>query len=202
MPQQINLIDAALLPAQQRLTPIALLATLGTAAALLVAHFGWEQMALARALAVATANAPVAVEATPGAEPDSAPADRQARREALRDLLRRQVAVPEGSALLLGEIIRALPDALWLTELEIGTQRSLRISGGAADTAGFGQFTARLTLIPALQGLPITTLRLEPRPLEGGAADAAPLPPAQLFVLASGPAGPAAATTAAAGVAP
>lgn len=189
MPQQINLIDASLLPARRRLGPVSLLATVGTAITLVLAHLGWEQLALARALAQATANAPAATEDGLDAEPDAATVDRLARREALRDLLRRQLSVADGSALLLGEIIHALPDSLWLTELELGAQRTLRIGGGAADTKGFAQFTARLRLIPALQGLPISTVRLEPQPADsaGAAPATTALPAAQVFVLASAP---------------
>jgi len=189
MAQQINLIDASLLPARRRLGPVSLLATVGTAIALVLAHLGWEQVALARALAQATADAPAATEDGSVAEPDAATADRLARREALRDLLRRQLSVADGSALLLGEIIHALPDSLWLTELELGAQRALRISGGAADTEGFAQFATRLRLIPALQGLPISTVRLEPRPEDSAVASpgTTPLPASQLFVLASAP---------------
>ncbi|MDP1901094.1 MAG: PilN domain-containing protein [Rubrivivax sp.] len=193
MTQQINLIAATLLPTPQRLAPARLLAVTGAALALVLAHFGWERMALAQALAQAPAAASTvdaAASSSPGAVPDPALPERLAQREALRDVLRQQVRVADGSALLLAEIFRVLPDGLWLTEVELGAERALRIAGGAVDAASFGQFTERLARVPQLQGLPITTLRLEPladNPATAATAEGHPAlrPAHQRFVLAS-----------------
>lgn len=195
MPQQINLIDPTLLPPPQRLSPAVLLVLLGVSVAAVMGHFAWEKVSLTRALAAATAGAPA--EPVAGADaaaqaPDTTAPDRLAQREALRDLLRQQVAMPEGSAALIADMLRALPEQVWLTELELGAQRSLRLSGGTLDTAGFGLLSTRLTAIAALQGLPLHTVRLQPQPTQGGDGEPAAAPQSQLFVLASTPAGVAA----------
>lgn len=193
MPQQINLIDAGLLPQRQRLPATTVLAVVASALTLVLAHFAWERVALARALAPLAQG-----EAAPPADPGDAgtatgllTAEQLARGEALRDLLRQQPTVPDGAAQLMEQIVQALPDALWLTELELGAARAVRISGGATDAASFGQFTTRLSSIALLQGVPIGTVRLEPHSAAAAdtAADASAGSEAgakaQLFVLAS-----------------
>ena len=195
MPQQINLIDPSLQPPPQRLSPALLLVTLGLGVSVVASHFVWEKMWLAHELAAATASAPVEQEAgadVSASAPDTTALDRLAQREALRDLLRQQVAMPDGSATLIADILRVLPDQVWLTELELGAQRSLRISGGTLDTAGFGLLSTRLTSVAALQGIPLHTVRLQPQPTQGGDGEPAAAPQSQLFVLASTPAGVAA----------
>jgi hypothetical protein len=187
MPQQINLIDASLLPQRQRLRAATVLAVAGTGMALVLGHFAWERLALARALA-ALAQGEGEVQATAGEVGAGSAADQAlqlARGEALRELLSRQPSVPAGSAQLMGQIVQSLPDTLWLTELELGAARAVRISGGTTDAAGFGQFTTRLGGIAALQGVPIGTVRLEPHATAATPGAAGSDAPAQLFVLAS-----------------
>lgn len=186
MPQQINLIDNTLLPARQRLPPAVMLATLAAALSLLSAHFAWEKWALARELNQVVAPQQAVAEAAPNHTESQREAS-LAKREALRDLLRLQVSVAEGSAALVGDIISAMPETMWLTELEVGTSRMLRLSGVTADSAGFGQFALRLERIAALKGLPLHTVRLEPRASDGaGAGQDKPANAGRQFVLASG----------------
>ncbi len=197
MPQNINLIDSALLPARRRLSPPLLLGLLGLAAALVLGHWSFEQMRLARALAQASDGAPTEAAAPESPPTDGAAQERLAQREALRNLLRGQVAATDGNAPLIAAVLGALPASVWLTELELelGSQRKLRISGGTLDSAGFGQLSAALNNTAALRGLPLNVVRLEPQP----AAPAAPAngdgtagtpPAAHLFVLEGATAAP------------
>ena len=197
--QQINLIDANLLPPLQRLQPGQLLAILGAASALVLGHYGWERADLARELSAASAAAPLAeADAAAGAAaaasaPDAPQQSRLAQREALRDLLRSAVALPEGSPALITELLQTLPPQVWLTELEMGPQRSLRVSGGTLDSGAFGMLSAGLAEMAALRGLPLHTVRLTPRPAATAGADSADAeavaasaaPAGHLFVIAS-----------------
>lgn len=186
MPQQINLIDKSLLPTRQRLPPVVMLSALAMASALLTAHFAWEKWALAQELNQVAAPPQAAAPASDSTHPGQREAS-LARREALRDVLRLQVSVAEGSAALVSDIIAALSENMWLTELEVGTSRTLRLSGATADSAGFGQFAARLERISALKDLPLHTVRLEPRAAEGaGSGPDQPTPAGRQFVLVSG----------------
>lgn len=186
MAQQVNLIDISLRPARQNLPPAALLAAVAAAGLLLTTHFAWEKWALARELALAVAPVVVADSALDGAA-QSQRAARLVQREALRDLMRLQVSVAEGSAKLMGDIIRAMPEDMWLTELEVGASATLRLSGASADSASFSQFTSRLENIAALKSLPLHTVRLEPLVPEGAAAaQDQTTPTGRQFVLVSG----------------
>ena len=186
MAQQVNLIDISLRPARQNLPPDALLAAVAVAGLLLTTHFAWEKWALARELAQAVAPV-VAAEAAPDGAAQSQRAARLAQREALRDLMRLQVSVAEGSATLMGDIIRAMPEDMWLTELEVGASATLRLSGASADSASFSRFTSRLENIAALKSLPLHTVRLEPLvPEDTAAAQDQTTPTGRRFVLVSG----------------
>jgi hypothetical protein len=192
MTQHINLITAALLPRPQRLAPKPLLALLGGVALLVLTHFAWERVALTQTLARADSPPPV-VNAEAGASVgDPVLRERITRGEALREVLRKQGVVAEGSARILREIFDALPDEVWLTEVELGAERALRIGGGATDGTSFARFAQRLAAVASLQGLPVTTVRLH-APTRSEANAGAPADPTaaatQLFVLASAPEG-------------
>ena len=201
MPQQINLIDISLRPVRQKLPPAALLATVAVASLLLTAHFAWEKWALARELAQAVAPVAAAELAHDGAAQNQRLA-RLAQREALRDLMRLQLSVAEGSATLIGDIIQAMPEDMWLTELEVGASGTLRLGGSSADSASFSRFTSRLEQIAALKSLPLHTVRLEPWVLERtGASQDNSTPAGRRFVLVSGTGDDTVATPVAASVA-
>jgi hypothetical protein len=187
MPQQINLIDESLRPVRQRLPASALLATLAVASSLLATHYMWEKWSLARALSHAVVPPPAVSELATDTATQAREEARLAQREALRDLLRLQVSVAEGSASLLGDIIGAMPENMWLTELEVGAARTLKIGGGIANSASFGLFSSRLEHITALKNLPVHTVRLGPRVLESaGSGPERPAPEGRLFLIAGG----------------
>jgi Tfp pilus assembly protein PilN len=87
--------------------------------------------------------------------------ERVAQREALRDLLAAD-QLPQEPAALLRSVIDALPQTLWLTEVEVARERALRIAGGALDAAALNNFATALAQVPALRGVPVHTVRLEP----------------------------------------
>lgn len=168
--QQINLIEARLLP-PPRMVSGARLAGLTIAGALAVlGHWSYERIALARALAAvpgadaaAQAAAPDTTEGVAAETSDELAVRREqvAQREALRNLLAAE-PLPEHPAALLQAVVAALPPTLWLTELELARERSLRIAGGALDAAALDQFAARLGRVDSLRGMPVATVRLEP----------------------------------------
>lgn len=189
--QHINLLEASLLPPAQRLQPALLLALLGTAFTLVLGHYAWERTSLARELASATAPASAADVEPAVSAPDALEGNQLAQREALRDLLRNSLALADGSTELIAEVLQTLPPQVWLTELELGPQRSLRISGGTLDTGAFGLLGAGLTEVAALRGLPLNTVRLTPMPAAAETAEDGPAtaPVGHLFVLATAPPG-------------
>ena len=176
MSQNINLIDASLLPRTERLNGRVMLSALALASSAVLAHYGVEQTRLKRALA-ASAVAAAPADAGPDAAGDIALAQlrlRLARGEALRDALGRAGDLPVNSARLLQDVARALPDSLWLTEIDVQGQRTIRIAGGAVDAASLAVFSTRLGEVAALRGMPIQVLRLEPQPdTEAAAAETA-----------------------------
>jgi hypothetical protein len=185
--QQINLLDASLLP-PLRLVSGGRLATLCLAgAALVCGHWAIERASLARALAA------TGTEATTEPEPVANTGDglnelreRVAQREALRDLLASD-HLPNNPAALLRAVFDAMPPTLWLTEVDVARERTLRISGGALEVSALDPFAERLAAIAALRGVPIHTLRLQPAEAQADAAE--PAPRSWTFTLASRPAG-------------
>jgi hypothetical protein len=190
--QQINLVDPRLLPPQRRLSGATLVALVAAATLAVATHYQAERLWTAQlASAVAPADATAATPGPTAATPDAA-ADattvlvRQiAQREALRDLMLNQAEPPPDSAALIQDLVAALPETLWLTEIDIAGARALRISGGTLEPAALVTFADRLARIPALRSLPIETVRLEPLPDEQGDASPTPARPAHRFVLAS-----------------
>jgi hypothetical protein len=184
--QNINLVDARLLP-PLRLVSGLRLATLAFAGALLVfGHWGFERLALARAMAAANAVDSNDANATntDGNDGLAELRERVAQREALRDLLAAD-QLPQQPAVLLRAVIEALPPTLWLTEVDIARERTLRISGGVLNVAVLDPFTERLAQVALLRGVPINTVRLEPADAQGAAQETR-VPRSWRFMLASG----------------
>lgn len=183
--QHINLVDARLLP-PRRLVSGQRLATLAlTGALLVIGHWGFERLALSRAMAAAHAGAAPDAD-TPAADSNDgldALRERVAQRAALRDLLAAD-GLPTQPALLLRAVIDALPPTVWLTEVEIARERALRISGGSLDVSALDPLAERLAQVAPLRGVPIHTLRLEPADTQGEAQEHAPR--SWRFVLGSG----------------
>ena len=179
MTSQINLVDAALLP-----TP-ALIG--GRAAAVIVAvallgvavHGGMESAQLRAALAASPAQATLQATSTAIAAADaaSAPAGGVAaqtqqlqRNLALRDALAQAHRLPNDSARVLQQVMAALPESLWLTEIDLRGSQSIRIAGGALDASALAGFSAGLARIDALKGTPVLVLQLEPQVRADGAS--------------------------------
>lgn len=189
--QHLNLIEARLLPPLRVVSGARLAGMVLAGAAIVLAHWGIERVALARALATATATeaADGSASAEPGSDDTLAPLrERVAQRQALRDLLAAD-ALPREPASLLQAVIDALPPTLWLTEIELARERALRIAGGALDAAAFDEFAARLNRVPPLRGAPVRTVRLEPGEREANDEAGAALPAHWRFVLVTGGSG-------------
>jgi hypothetical protein len=185
--QQINLIEARLLPPLRLLSGARLAAALLIGVASVLGHGLSERLALQRALAAAV-TAESADTAQPAGVDDAASLAplraRLAQRQALRDLLAAE-PMPQDPARVLQTVIDALPPALWLSEVEVAPERTLRIAGGVLEPAAFDEFAQRLSRAAALRGSPVRSLRLEPGERADGAAEAV-LPVHWRFVLATG----------------
>ena len=173
MTSQINLVDASLLPKPALIDGRAAAAIVGVALLGVAIHGGMESAQLRSALA---AN-PALATTTPAADDASAPARGLAaqaqqlqRSLALRDALAQSHSLPGDSARLLQQVMAALPDSLWLTEIDLRGNQSIRIAGGAMDASALAGFSASLARIDALKGTPVLVLQLEPQVRADGAS--------------------------------
>lgn len=163
MTQQINLLDAALLPQRDWCNGRFIL---GLAAALLVVvggQWGYERQAMAALLAASTPST--------AAQADTAALDSEiaelhgqlAGSEALLRSAGGLAELPTGSAARVQALIDAMPQNLWLDEVEFGVNQRVRISGGVGDAAGLAAFSKRLGEAIAYSGLPLRVVALEPQ---------------------------------------
>lgn len=208
--QQINLIDPRLIPQRQWL-PVPLLVGVCVAAVAIVAgHYLIESAALKQVMAAAAVSPSSAATASPTSTPSAASAEgaaplartassaaaesaalqtRIATLEALRAGSRSQSQLPRGLEAALNAIVASLSDRIWLTEIDIGPDGSLRISGGTLDASALRDMTQRLSQVAALKGTRIGVLRIEPWQSEAAASSdgsaATSAAPGHRFVLAS-----------------
>jgi hypothetical protein len=134
---------------------------------------------------VAAPADPAAAEAAPGSAELARLRGRLATREALLAALKAETAQPTDPAGTLLRVVAALPETMWLTELELAGANDVRIAGGTLDPLALAEFARRLAETAALRGLGLETLRLEPD-AAAASGEGAGLPrPAQLFTLAS-----------------
>ena len=138
MTSQINLVDASLLPKRALIDGRAAAAIVGVALLGVAIHGGMESAQLRSALA---AN-PALATTTSAADAASAPVGGLAaqtqqlqRNLALRDALAQAHSLPDDSARVLQQVMAALPDTLWLTEIDLRGNQSIRIAGGALDAS-------------------------------------------------------------------
>ena len=164
MTSQINLVDASLLPRPALINGRAAAAIVGVALVGVAVHGGIESAQLRLALVTSPAQATAVADAA------SAPAggliaktQLLQRKLALRDALAQAQRLPDDSAHLLQQVMAALPDPLWLTEIDLRGSRSIRIAGGALDASALAGFSASLARIDALKGTPVLVLQLEPQ---------------------------------------
>jgi hypothetical protein len=188
--QHINLIDATLLPQQRLLGSAALLASLMACALAVAVHLGVEMRLTQRtALAqAATANTAAADGTTPAAAtgPNAELQAQIASREALKSALQSHAQLPKAPAQLLADVAAALPNTMWLSEIDISGAHNLRIAGGLLEPTALPRFAEQLAQVQALRGLPIHLLRLEPAAAERSAGDELAIPASHRFMLASG----------------
>ncbi|MBI5719461.1 MAG: PilN domain-containing protein [Burkholderiales bacterium] len=188
--QNVNLLDPRLQPAEPLVRSGTALAALAAAAALVLLHGLVEQQLTRRALA-ATAAAASGGEATEAATEGAAPTALSRlraqvdEREAWLAAVRADGAVPAQPAATLQRIVAALPETMWLTEVELHGSAGLRIRGGTLDPLALAEFARRLALAEPLRGLGLQTLRLEPDDAPAAAEDAPAPAPTHRFVLAS-----------------
>lgn len=184
--QQINLVDARLLPQRHLLSAARLMGVALAGLVVVGAHLIIEMRLTTQAMfANAATSAPTSDDATP-AEPDDTTSQLQTRltqRQALRDMLAVDAKLPTDSAALLRAVLGAVPDGLWLSEVDIAGANGLRIAGGVLEPAALRGFAERLARITPLRGVPIETLRVDPQAAETTAEGL--LPARHSFVLAS-----------------
>lgn len=166
MRPQINLIDPSLLPKVERLSPktVGLITVL--ALALLGVHYGYERTQLNKTLAAAKAQDD-AIAALAPVDPAQIDAAFEARKrsvmrdESLRDGLSKLTDLPKDNAKMLSSVIAALPNSLWLKEVDFVAKDGIRIVGGATDPSALAAYSDALARVPALRGLPIEVVTLE-----------------------------------------
>lgn len=194
MGYQLNLIDERALPVPARPSVAAVLALALLCGVVGIAHLHWERTQLARSLAQPGADTLAGGEEAPADPAYDARLRLVQRDERLRDVLAGFRDLPLDSAARLQQLAAALPDALWLTDVQLSGSRGVRIAGGALDTAALAAYATRLGQVPAFSGLPMQALSVEPTLDEAPPRDAGSHAPAAAtaralhhhFVLTSG----------------
>jgi hypothetical protein len=185
MTQQINLLDRTLLPVREWCNA-RLLVGLGAALVLGCGAFAAYETHALNVLLVAGAGETAEPDLAAPHPLDDALAELQGRVASNERLLRAVGSftdLPQDNAARLRTLIDAMPDSLWLREVEFSVERGLRIAGGATSAQSLAIFSGRLGVEPAFHGLPLHVFALEPR--EQAA------PPADVDVLAATPVVPA-----------
>lgn len=187
--QNINLLDRRLLPAEPLVRAAPAIALLGACALVVLGHGLFEQQRLQRALAAVAEQTPAEAAVAPtGADPGSDVAQLRARlaiREALLAALKSETAQPADPARTVRHVVAALPETMWLTEVELHGARDMRIAGGTLDPMALAEFARRLAASEALRGLGLQTLRLEPEAHMAASGEGPAAPATHLFTLAS-----------------
>ena len=168
MTQQINLIEPGLIPARDWCNGRVVVAATGALALAIAAHFAFEKQALTQVLAGSVA-APAEGTASDATLTQLQEGEgKLARSETLMRAARGLADLPADNAARLETLISALPDSLWLQEVEFTRERGVRIVGGATDAAALGGFSRRLGSLAAFRGLPLHVYALEPRAADKG----------------------------------
>jgi hypothetical protein len=167
--QNINLFDRRLLPPPPDWLGIGLGVAAVVALVASLSHLSVEKVRLARALAAAV---PTATETAAPVDDQALRSlgERVARRTALRDALQRAGGGADSLGRVVESVAQALPPEAWLTEVVVGSDRSLRVGGGALDVAALAPFAQRLQQVDALRGLALNIVSVEKVRLEAEAA--------------------------------
>lgn len=180
--QTINLLDRRLLPPPPDWLTLGLLALTALAGLATLGHGLSERRALAALLAQA---APAEAEAdTPDPELQAL-ADRVARAQALHQGMQLAGVGVEQAGRTLQGVAAALAGDMWLEEVELHHDRTLRVRGRSVQAASLAGFAERLQQQGPLRALPVRQLSLEPGPATEPGADGAG-PPALRFQLVAG----------------
>ena len=185
--QNVNLLDRRLIPAEPLVRSATALAAFGVVLLGVLAHAGVERWISRSTLHAAQAPVAEPAAAAPAEVPASTAAlrARLAEREALLHALRRETQMPVAPEQTLRAVVAALPETMWLSEVELSGARDLRISGGTLDPQALTEFARRLAAASALRGLGLQTVRLEPQTVVATQPDAPTPAPTHSFVLAS-----------------
>ncbi len=176
--QNINLLDPRLLPAASGAnTPMTALVVSALACAVVgvAVHGLVEQRLLKQALADQDtlqaqneAKAAAQTQAAGTAPAAGAELDKLrrslAQRQALLAALQREAPGPLQPAQTLNSVLQALPDNVWLNELELRGEQQLRITGGTLETLALARYAHQLSRAPSLRGTALKTVRLEAVP--------------------------------------
>jgi hypothetical protein len=176
--QNVNLLGARHQPTKVKLGSGAAVAALAVAAGAVLVHGLVERQLTQRAVvslspsnsalestSAASASEGDVAQVTPTQQP---PAElitlRQqlAQSEALAAALRGEPAMPQAPATTLAQIVAALPQTMWLTEIDLSGARDLHIAGGTLEPQALTAFAQRLAESHTLRGVGLQTLRLEP----------------------------------------
>lgn len=168
--QQINLVDPSLLRVKEHLTGTTLMRVMGAGITLVGLHYAVEHDQLQRQMDLLAARSTEA----PSPAPQNPPAgllvkqEQLAREETLREALSRGGDLPRHTGALITSVAQALPDTVWLTELEVLGEKALVISGGTLERPALTTFSRQLEASPALRGTPISVVQMAPRSPGGG----------------------------------
>ena len=166
--QQINFIDPSLRVVRDWLGGRNIIAASVAMGVVVGGHWAYEQTMLSRLLKNAVAAAPVADPAGNAVTgPDESQLQEAQRNIARGERLMQAVAgltdLPHDNARRLRSLISAMPDSLWLQELEFNGERGFRIAGGATDASSLTTFAQRLGALPAFHGTPLQIFKIDPR---------------------------------------
>lgn len=182
--QSFNLLDRRLLPPPPDWLTLGALALAAAGVLATAAHAGVEQLRLNTLLAE-PANAEG--DTAPGAEPElRSLAQRVASLTALRHSMQSAGTGIEGAGVVLSGVASALAEDMWLDELELRADQSLRITGRTLQAASLAPFSARLQQQAALRALPVQGVSIEAVQAEANASTGAAAPPVLRFVIQGG----------------
>ncbi len=190
MTQQINLLEHSLLPKREWCTGRVIVTVAGLLAAAVGAHYTNESAGIKRLLA-AGAPSPAGTEASADA---ADPIEMQLRESQARlargEMLMKALAgltdLPRDNARRLQALIDAMPDTVWLQEVELVGERGVRIAGGATQAAALAGYAQRLGSTKEFEALPLHVYALTPRDADAhdhtasGASDTHPDAPAAM----------------------
>lgn len=161
--QQINLLDRRLLPPPPDWLTRGVLSLAALGLLAMLAHLAVERTRLARVLSV-PAEADLAE--TPASVEINTLSARVAGLMALRQsVLGAGTGIDRAGRTLTG-VAAALDKDMWLDEVELRADRSLRVTGRTLQAGGLPAFTARLQQQDSLRALPVTGMVVEVAPAE------------------------------------